>query len=122
MILVLAFGHLPGAAESDVAVERFQLDPRAARADGEIKPMLGLPLELHREAGAEVPVERRYRHGDARLFGHGYAQATVVRREAIAPAVLDGPVVDDLPVDRSGVGVRGLDLGHRDVAVHGLRR
>src|SRR5213076_2447047 len=60
--------------------------------------------------------------GDVGFLGDRYAQVAVVGREAVAAAVLDGPVVRHVAVDRGRFRVGGLDLHERDVAVHRLRR
>src|ERR1043166_3614645 len=120
--LVVMLHQLPGTAEVDIAVERFELEPGAPRADGEVEPVLALSVELHGEARAEIAVERRDRHRQARLLGDRHPQVAVVCREPIAAAILDGPVVGDIAVDRVGFGVRGLDLHEGDVAVHGFHR
>src|SRR5690348_16601369 len=125
VVLVVVLVHAgarggAGAQQLDVAVERFQFDPRAARAYGEVEAVFRLVLERDREAGLELAVEGRDRHRGARLFGQGDGDVAVVGREPVVAAFLHAAVVLDVPVHRIGVHVGGVDAGHVDPAVHRL--
>src|SRR5207253_2193805 len=84
--------------QPNVPIERLELQPGGPRGDREAETVLGLAGELHRETGAEVAVERRHRDGDVGFLGDRYAQVAVVGREAVAAAILDGPVVRHVAV------------------------
>src|SRR5881398_767018 len=111
LVLVPVFGQLPWTTQPDVAVERLELEPGAARADRETEPVLRLWTdEPHWVARAEVPVERRDRDRDVGLLRHRHSQVAVMGREAVAPAVLDGPAVHDVAVDRIRFSTHDGDL------------
>src|ERR1041385_7861079 len=104
----------------DVAVERFQLDPGAARAEREGEAPLGGVGDAHRKVRFEIAVECGDRDGrvgplrDADLYVAG------VGRETVVTAVFDGAVVAHAPVHGGEIDVGRFDVAELDVAVHGF--
>src|SRR5207247_6281527 len=56
LVSIVVLGQLSRSADLDVAAERLELEPGAARADREVEPVLGLSRQLPGEAGAEGAV------------------------------------------------------------------
>ena len=76
--------------------------------------------ERERKAGIDVAVRRRRSHGDVGALGYGDRDVPVVRPEAVGSAILDGPLVDHVTVDRPGVDTRRLDSRHHHAAIRGF--
>src|SRR5882762_11536445 len=124
VILVFAIDPLPhllGTAHVDVALERLELHARAPGADLERLAMLPRRVgERERKAGIDIAIRRRSSHSDVGALGYGDRDVPVVRREAVRSAILDGPLVDHVSVDRPGIDTRRLDSRHHHVAVRGF--
>src|SRR5882762_8456696 len=113
--------HLLGTAHLDVALERLQLHARAPRTDLEGLAMLPRRVgERERKAGIDIAIRRRGGYGDVGAFGNGDCNVPVVRPEAVRSAILHGPLVDHVSIDRPGIDAGRLDSRHRHVAVRGF--
>src|SRR5437870_2642007 len=113
MFVMHVLEQLSRTADLDVAAERLELEPGAARAERDAEAVLRLSGQLHGEAGAELAVERRDRDRHVGLLGDRYPQVAVMRPKVIAAPVLDRPVVCDVAVDGVRFGIGGLDLNER---------
>src|SRR5207247_10717230 len=86
LVSIVVLGQLSRSADLDVAAERLELEPGAARADREVEPVLGLSRQLHGEAGAEVAVEGRDGDRHVRLLWDRHPHVAVMRPEEIGRA------------------------------------
>src|SRR5690606_41963916 len=74
-----------GPAQADLAIERLEVDARAAGPDHEIEAAAGGgTVEPDGEVGVELPREGRDADGSADVFGYRDGDVAVVAGEAVA--------------------------------------
>ena len=111
--------RLARAPQRDGPAERFELDVRAAVAQGHREPLVALLRSIapEREGRSEPAVVGAHHQRCVDLLRNGHRNQAVVRRQAVQPFVPDGAVVRDVAVDRVEIDVAGVDAVEDDAAV-----
>jgi hypothetical protein len=95
----------PALRENDVAVERLNLDPRAAVSEREVEALAptarGLTLrQLNRKISVEIPLKRAHEHRRVGCTAKAHADIAAVRCQPVGSLFAHCPVEGDIAVDR----------------------
>src|SRR5690606_22101034 len=107
--------------QADLAVERLELDARAAGADHEVvAPARAGAVEPDGEVRVELARVSRDADGGVGGLGYGNGDVAVVCGEPVTAVLEDAARVRDVAVDGGGAHAPRIDAGEVDVALHVL--